>query len=274
MDRILEKVVNGGTTDYRHYIFEASEEVAVYSRTSADTNTLHFILRDHQGSIVSLTNGAGPPANAVVESFTAFGNRRSGTTWSGAPTSGDETTINGITREGYTGQTVLGVSMGLNHMNGRVQDSITGRFLSPDPYIPDPGNTQSYNRYSYVNNNPVTLIDPTGFDNNDSGQGDVKPVDPPDGLDEIVVTAQKIGFGQTSVSFGGGDAPPLTTIGGDPVELGVIGKKGGKSSSSSNQVQVPQAQGGREPCKTHCPSLDDGQGASMRFLPGQAEPLL
>jgi hypothetical protein len=53
--------------------------------------------------------------------------------------------------------------MGLNHMNGRVEDAILGRFLSPDPHIPDPSNAQSYNRYSYVNNNPLTNVDPTGF---------------------------------------------------------------------------------------------------------------
>jgi RHS repeat-associated protein len=69
--------------------------------------------------------------------------------------------MDGVTREGYTFQTVLG-SMGLNHMNGRVQDAITGRFLSADPYVQNPS-TQSYNRYSYVNNNPLSYTDPTGF---------------------------------------------------------------------------------------------------------------
>jgi hypothetical protein len=53
--------------------------------------------------------------------------------------------------------------MGLNHMNGRIEDAVTGRFLSPDPTVPDPNNTQSYNRYSYVVNNPLTLTDPSGF---------------------------------------------------------------------------------------------------------------
>lgn len=52
----------------------------------------------------------------------------------------------------------------MNHMNGRAQDSITGRFLSADPHIPNPTNTQDYNRYSYADNNPLTLVDPTGFD--------------------------------------------------------------------------------------------------------------
>lgn len=36
------------------------------------------------------------------------------------------------------------------------------RFLSPDPYIQEPLNTQSYNRYSYVWNNPLSYTDPTG----------------------------------------------------------------------------------------------------------------
>jgi hypothetical protein len=53
--------------------------------------------------------------------------------------------------------------MGLNHMNGRVQDALLGRFLSPDPHIPSRGDAQSYNRYSYANNNPASNTDPTGF---------------------------------------------------------------------------------------------------------------
>ena len=37
------------------------------------------------------------------------------------------------------------------------------RSLSPDPYVPNPGNSQSFNRYSYVRNNPLTFTDPSGF---------------------------------------------------------------------------------------------------------------
>jgi hypothetical protein len=44
-----------------------------------------------------------------------------------------------------------------------VPDAITGRFLSPDPNIADTGNTLSFNRYSYVNNNPLSMTDPSGF---------------------------------------------------------------------------------------------------------------
>jgi RHS repeat-associated protein len=41
-----------------------------------------------------------------------------------------------------------------------------GRWMSPDPYSGsyDAGNPQSFNRYSYVMNNPVALTDPSGLD--------------------------------------------------------------------------------------------------------------
>jgi hypothetical protein len=39
-----------------------------------------------------------------------------------------------------------------------------GRFLQPDTIIPSPANPQSYNRYSYVLNNPLLYIDPTGHE--------------------------------------------------------------------------------------------------------------
>ena len=47
-------------------------------------------------------------------------------------------------------------------MNGRVYDPQIGRFLSTDPYIQSPYNTQSYNRYSYTINNPLEYTHPDG----------------------------------------------------------------------------------------------------------------
>ena len=66
--------------------------------------------------------------------------------------------------------------MGMNHMNGRIEDAVTGRMLSADPHVPDRTNAQSYNRYTYVNNNPLTATDPSGFCpsntcNQDGGSG-------------------------------------------------------------------------------------------------------
>ncbi len=51
----------------------------------------------------------------------------------------------------------------LIHMNGRVYDPTVGRFMSADPFIQAPYNTQSYNRYTYVMNNPINHIDPSGY---------------------------------------------------------------------------------------------------------------
>ncbi len=46
-----------------------------------------------------------------------------------------------------------------------------GRWISPDPAgiaAVDPANPQSWNRYGYVNNNPLSLIDPTGMETSPS----------------------------------------------------------------------------------------------------------
>jgi hypothetical protein len=47
-------------------------------------------------------------------------------------------------------------------MNGRFYDSKLHRFLQPGNNIQDPFNTQNYNRYGYVVNNPLKYTDPSG----------------------------------------------------------------------------------------------------------------
>jgi len=48
-------------------------------------------------------------------------------------------------------------------MNGRAYDYNLGRFLSVDPFIQFPGNSQSLNPYSYIMNNPMAGTDPSGY---------------------------------------------------------------------------------------------------------------
>jgi RHS repeat-associated protein len=157
---LMEKVVIGGISDYRYYIYGTDGLATIYSRKTSGTNTYRYVLQDHLGSVASLLDSN---ATAIVsESFTAYGNRREASTWSGPPTAAETATMNAITREGFTGQTVLG-DMGLNHMNGRIEDAAAGLFLSADSYVTQPGNTQAFSRYAYVYNNPLSYADPSGF---------------------------------------------------------------------------------------------------------------
>lgn len=66
------------------------------------------------------------------------------------------------TTRGFTGHEHLD-KLGLIHMKGRVYDPHVGRFLSADPFIQAPANTQNLNRYSYALNNPLVYTDPSGY---------------------------------------------------------------------------------------------------------------
>jgi RHS repeat-associated protein len=67
---------------------------------------------------------------------------------------------------------------GLDDFGARYYSSAMGRFTSPDPLLNSgkPWDPQSWNRYSYVRNNPLARIDPTGlYDlNNTCGANDSK----------------------------------------------------------------------------------------------------
>jgi RHS repeat-associated protein len=158
---LMQRVDTATGSEYRHYLYAGSERIAIYSRSTSGGSTLRYILTDPQSSVASLLSSSG--TTYVNESFAPFGTRRDPLTWSGAPSAADLSLINAATRIGYTGETMLG-NLGLVHLKGRVEDAVIGRFLSADPYVPNPGNTQDFNRYSYVENNPVSMIDPTGFD--------------------------------------------------------------------------------------------------------------
>ena len=112
---------------------------------------------DALGSITAITDDTG----TVVErrSYEPFGKIRAmdyGTN--------NNTISNQIhqTTRAYTGHEQIKEISGLIHMNARVYDSDIGRFLSADTIIQDPHDSQSYNRYSYVRNNPMKYTDPTG----------------------------------------------------------------------------------------------------------------
>lgn len=110
---------------------------------------------DRLNSVVALTDDNGNVVESM--SYDSWGRRRS--------TSGDDATDaldGGMDYKGFTGHEMLDL-LDLVHMNGRVYEPTIARFTSADPIIQDPEHSQSYNRYTYVWNNPTNLTDPTGF---------------------------------------------------------------------------------------------------------------
>ncbi len=73
----------------------------------------------------------------------------------------------------YTGQRQES-SLGLYFYNARWYDPALGRFISADTIVPEPGNPQSLNRYSYVLNSPLRYTDPSGHVCDD-GLGNAMP---------------------------------------------------------------------------------------------------
>lgn len=161
VDDIFEQVqLPSGGYDWRHYVQADGRTVAIVSRTTSG-EVVRYPVEDHQGSPATLFADSG--GAVVEESFGAFGVPRNGATWSGSVPTGDLVAIESVSRRGFTGHTMIGRT-GLIHMNGRVMDAAIGRFLSPDPYVTNPTSTQGLNRFAYVQNSPLTYIDPSGFD--------------------------------------------------------------------------------------------------------------
>ena len=114
-----------------------------------------YLFSDHLGSVDTITDENGN----VVErlSFDAHGNRRAPNWQALTPAMLSATTTRGFTRHEHID------SQNLIHMNGRVYDPLTGRFLQSDPVVQNTLNAQNWNRYSYVLNNPLSFTDPSGL---------------------------------------------------------------------------------------------------------------
>jgi len=119
---------------------------------------------------------------------------------------GDNSQVNSVTNRGYTGHE-MDDEVGLINMNARVYDPYLGRFMSADPVLPDAYDMQSFNRYSYVLNNPLKYTDPTGNTPN-SATGVVNITietigDPESGITPEVTVIENFSFSfNTQVSLG------------------------------------------------------------------------
>jgi RHS repeat-associated protein len=56
----------------------------------------------------------------------------------------------------------LDTETGFYDFGARIYRPDLGRFLTPDPVVPDPVGSQSWNRYAFVLNNPLRYVDPSG----------------------------------------------------------------------------------------------------------------
>ena len=167
LDKIYERVtdISSGETSHKNMIYADGKLVAINVETvtasaslkAAVTRYMHY---DPLGSIDTITDSHGTVVDRL--SFDPFGERRPGD-WR----QGQLSHLNPFTNRGFTGHEHID-EIGLIHMNGRVFDQELGRFLSADRYVQAPVNTQSFNRYAYVMNNPLKYTDPSGwlFDGN------------------------------------------------------------------------------------------------------------
>ncbi|MFL0810700.1 MAG: FG-GAP-like repeat-containing protein [Agarilytica sp.] len=146
-------------TQLVHYIGDFAKYVI--ETGSINDDFLVYMHRDHIGSIVAESGEYSSQVQFSSEwqGFSAWGERLS-QTWNGNELG--ESFVPMIHSRGFTDHEHLD-GVGLIHMNGRVYDPELGRFLTPDPFVQAPNNTQSYNRYTYVFNNPLSFVDPSGY---------------------------------------------------------------------------------------------------------------
>lgn len=139
---------------------------ARFSNTTSGSVAIRYFHADHLGSVAVLTNEQG--AAAERNSYDAWGKRR-------APSGADDPTgsLTSQTTQGFTGQEHL-ANVGLINFNARLYDPLLGRFTSADSIVPDPSDLQSFNRYTYVRNRPLSVTDPSGHD--DSGASYVSQI--------------------------------------------------------------------------------------------------
>ncbi|MBV8755036.1 MAG: hypothetical protein JO328_19440 [Hyphomicrobiales bacterium] len=190
------ELVTSATTQWNEYLMVGGSMIGV--RFLQGTNvTLRYFHQDNLGSIAVITDQNGALAEPR-DSYDAWGKRRF------ANGNDDQTgSITSLTSRGFTGQEML-ASVGLVHLNGRVYDPHIGRMTSADPVVGDPLSGQSWNRYSYVWNNPLAYTDPSGFCPGNC-IGTLNPQAPrPSGFMQLVESVFKIAVSAMCVVAGPG----------------------------------------------------------------------
>jgi RHS repeat-associated protein len=160
----IKASVNGTTTVYvgNHYEVKSGVVTKYYfagtTRLAVRTGgTLSYLLSDHLGSSSVTTDANGAKTASAL--YKAFGETR-------------YTLGNLGTDYQFTGQR-LQAELGIYWFQSRWMDPLLGRFAQPDTIVPtSTQGTQAWDRYAFVNNNPVRYNDLTGhsIDEKDSNQ--------------------------------------------------------------------------------------------------------
>ena len=168
-DGSYEVQVNNTTGAEKHVLYIGGspyESNIVFIKNYGETSgSYKFLHKDYLGSILAITDETG---NKLEQRhFDAWGNMthyKKGI--KSIVTDRDQINMiiangNLLIDRGYTGHEYF-PEVGIIHMNGRLYDPLLRRFLNADENIQDPTNTQNYNKYGYVLNNPLMYNDPSG----------------------------------------------------------------------------------------------------------------
>ncbi len=159
--------IEAGTTDKMTKYYEGN---ALRRSGYGVDDGVFYTLRDHLNSSSVIMNQSGTVVTNGNQYYLPYGNNRG-------------SAFSGVTTKRFTGQyheNGLTQDEGLSYYNARWYDAKLGRFLSADTIVPQPTNPQAFNRYSYVINNPLKYVDPTGhsmavFDPGPGGGGRPRP---------------------------------------------------------------------------------------------------
>jgi RHS repeat-associated protein len=116
---------------------------------------LEYLHGDQIGSTTTITSKGAPAVRLAFEPFGARVDRSS------PPSTRAINDSPGVTL-GFAGHEQED-DLGFVNMKGRVYDPATARFLTADPVVSEPLNSQSLNPYSYALNSPLRYTDPTGL---------------------------------------------------------------------------------------------------------------
>jgi RHS repeat-associated protein len=146
---------------WKFFVYDAfGKIVAEYGGTPAtDEGGVKYVHQDVQGSTRAITSVSG--AVKARMDYQAFGEEISANV--GQRTAQGYSSSDSL-RQKYA-LTERDEASGLDHTWFRKHENRAGRWTSPDPYNGSMsiGNPQSFNRYSYVENDPLNFVDPSGL---------------------------------------------------------------------------------------------------------------